>query len=446
MKFKFKGWIVIALALILLLGACSSQDDAASTDNESSTEQSTTNETEATEESKEPVELSFWIFGAPGYENLADEYMKLNPHVTIKTQKFESAAIRDAIFTAISSGTGAPDAVMMDTIIIEKYKDAEDRFYNLYDLGAKDLESKYLGWKWGYSASNDGDFLFGLPTDIGPMALYYRPDLFAEAGLPTDPAEVTKLLSNWDQFATVAKQYTEKTGKAFVDSTTSLYNTIRGQGDALYYDKDGNFIAEQNAQIKKAFEYTAKGIKEGWVSKLPTFSAEWSAGIANGDFAVLPGAAWMQGFMVNNAPDGAGKWSATDMPEGPANWGGSALLMPKEGKHPEETFAFISWMLAPEQQLKSFQSNGLFPSAVELYELPEFKDYNNPYFGDLRIAETFIKAAKGVKPAIFGKLFYETNTEIMNPLNAIVADPKLDTQAQWDAAMKAAKDLIERNQ
>lgn len=131
----------------------------------------------------EEVTLNFWAFGATNYEELAKEYEKENPNVTIKVRSAEAAEHHDALFTALSAGSGAPDIAALEVDQLDRFKEAQGRFENLYDLGAKDVQDQYLDWKWEAGANQEGDFLIGLPTDIGPKALYYRTDLFEEAGL-----------------------------------------------------------------------------------------------------------------------------------------------------------------------------------------------------------------------------------------------------------------------
>lgn len=114
----------------------------------------------------EKVELNFWAFGATGYEELVKEYQEQNPNVTIKFKSSETAEHHDALFTALSAGSGAPDIAMLEVDQFDRFKAAQDRFENLYDLGAKDVQDQYLDWKWNAGENEGGDFLFGLPTDI----------------------------------------------------------------------------------------------------------------------------------------------------------------------------------------------------------------------------------------------------------------------------------------
>ena len=57
----------------------------------------------------------------------------------------------------------------------------------------------YLDWKVKQATTLDGK-LIGLPIDVGPTALFYREDVFAKAGLPSDPAKVAEQLKTWDDF------------------------------------------------------------------------------------------------------------------------------------------------------------------------------------------------------------------------------------------------------
>ena len=76
---------------------------------------------------------------------------------------------------------------------------SSDRFYDLYELGAKEIEPDFLDWKWKLGVTPEGAMI-ALPIDTGPTALYYRADLFEEAGLPTEPEDVHEQLGTWDQY------------------------------------------------------------------------------------------------------------------------------------------------------------------------------------------------------------------------------------------------------
>lgn len=128
-----------------------------------------------------------------------------------------------------------------------------DKFNDLNSFGAKDLAKDFLDWKWNQSTV--GEKQLGLPTDIGPMVLYYRQDLFQQAGLPSEPNDVAAKIKTWDDFLAAGKTLKEKTGADILSNPNELFGAIRDQGDELYFDKDDQLIIEKNPQVKKALDY-----------------------------------------------------------------------------------------------------------------------------------------------------------------------------------------------
>lgn len=444
-----KMWAVLLVAVLMLssLAACGGGNNKA---NNGESKAPATNESKGStntgKDSNEKIELTFWSLGTTNYEDLAKEYTKEHPNITFKFQNTsDQTAHHNNLTTALSAGSGAPDIFMLEIGFMERFISAQDKFYNLYDLGAKDIESNYLDWKWKQASSKDGSFQLGLPTDVGPTVVYFRTDLAEKAGLPTDPDQFSAAIDSWDKFATVAKQFKEKTGKPFADLTDLVYNALRDQSpDQIYFNKaDGAFIGDTNPQVKKAFDYTVKGIQEGWIGNWTLWSPEWQKAINDGDFGVMLGPAWIAGT-IKNGKDSAGKWKIAQMPEGAGNWGGSFLTLPKEGKHSKEAYEFISWLVNKDNQLKSFKESGLFPSIPEVYKDPKFSDTKDDFFGGQITAQAFAKSAERVKPVYYGPLHDQTDTIIKNALKNVL-EKKSDPKKEWEDAMKQIKTLVDRS-
>jgi len=422
-----KKFFLVSLSILLMLAmvACSGTSESGS-------------------ESKDgKVKLDFWVFGSTGYEELAKQYMEEHPNVEIKIQSTQFDDHHNALFTALSAGSGAPDLALIEVNNIERYRDAQDRFYNLYELGAEELKDQYLDWKWRIGESADGSFLYGLPTDIGPTAMYYRKDVFEEAGLPSDPTEVSNLIKTWDDYKEVAKVIKEKTGKPIADNAELVFNALRDQAPEQYFNTNDELIVENNSLIKDAYDYTVELIQEGYIGRNGLWTPEWGAAMEEGSYATLLAPAWMQGVVKGNAPNSKGKWIVTDMPGGAGNWGGSYVAIPKESKYPEEAFAFAKWLLSPEQQLKSFEDMGLFPSTPSVYDEPAFKDYSDEYFGGQNTAEVFAKAADQVKTVYMGKNYSLVQREIVTAITN-VSEKKADPEKEWKDAMKRIKQQLQR--
>ncbi|MBO8155672.1 MAG: carbohydrate ABC transporter substrate-binding protein [Bacillaceae bacterium] len=393
--------------------------------------------------SSDKIKLDMWVFGSTGYEKLADEYMKEHPNVEIKIQSTQFDDHHNALFTALSAGSGAPDIAMIEVNNIERFRQAQDRFHNLYDLGAEEVKDDYLDWKWRLGENADGTFLYGLPTDIGPTAMFYRVDVFKEAGLPTDPESVKKLIPDWDAYAEVARIIKEKTGKPIADNYELIYNALRDQAPVQYFNNEDELIIEKEPYIKAAYDYTVDLIQKGYVGDNGLWTPEWGAAMDKGSYATLLAPAWMQGVVKGNAPNSSGKWMITGMPGGAGNWGGSYLTIPKETKHPEEAYKFIQWLVAPEQQLKSFKEMGLFPSTPSIYNDPSFKDYSDDYFGGINTAQVFAQSAQMVQTVYMGKNYKVVQAEIVNALTN-VSKKSADPEKEWKAAVKRIKRQLER--
>ncbi|WP_284644016.1 extracellular solute-binding protein [Paenibacillus silviterrae] len=423
-----------ALLLAAAVTACSSTpaaDPGKATGNETKTDK--------------PVELIFWSLGTNGYEKLAEEYKAVKPNVTIKIQNTSDQTVHhNNALTALSAGKGAPDIFMLEIAFLEKFMEAKDKFNNLNDLGAGSIKGNYLDWKWKQASSVDGKFQLGLPTDVGPTVVYYRTDLLEQAGIPSKPEDFAKEIATWDKFAETARKFKEKTGKTFVDMPDLVFNAVRDQGTELYYNSNDEFIGDKNPQVKKAYDYTAKAIKEGWVGQNTLWTPEWAKETNTGGFAVMLAPAWMSGVIKGNAKDAAGKWRITQMPEGAGNWGGSFLTIPKESKNAKEAYEFISWLVSKDGQLKSYINNGLFPSIPAVYDDAKFKDLKDPFFGDQAISVQFAQAAKSVKPLRYGKLHDGTDSIVKEGLRNVLQKGG-DPAAEWDNAIKKIKELNKRS-
>ncbi|ASF40705.1 carbohydrate ABC transporter substrate-binding protein [Halobacillus halophilus] len=418
-----KSWsIAFLLVLAVFLAGCS--DSSSTEENENASEGDV--KTVGSEDAE--VELSFWLFGAD-YESLVEEYVEENPNVSIDIQQISMADHHNNLFTALSAGSGAPDMAAIEVSEIDKYKGAQDKFYNLNEFGAEDIQDNYLDWVWEIGSSVDGEFQFGIPTDIGPTAMFYRKDVFEEAGLPSKPEEVNELIQTWDDYEKVASTVLEETGKVMVDNPETVFNAKKDQAPEQYFNKDGELIIDSSPYIKDAFMNVSGMMQEDYIGNYELWSPEWGEGMSNGSFATLPGPAWMRDTIKNNAPD-AENWRIASMPEGAGNWGGSWMTIPKQSEHPEEAYKFLKWLLAPEQQLKSFKNNGMFPSTPEVYEKEEFKNITDDYYGGQNVAQIFADAALEVEHVHKGEQYGDANMEVVQGLYNVYDGS--DPEQEWE--------------
>ncbi|PLS01079.1 ABC transporter substrate-binding protein [Neobacillus cucumis] len=429
--FRFRKFLVLALSLLLLIAmaGCQAKDTSGGAEKDGG--------------SGGKTKLTIWIWPGMGIEKQIKQYAKENNiDVDIQTSSFDD--VHNNLTTALAAGSGAPDISAVEVKGIDKMKANPEHFYNLYDLGAEDIKGDYFDWKWKQSETQNGKYLLGIPTDIGPQAMAYRTDVFQQAGLPTNRDEVAKLMTTWDDYIKIGEQIKAKTGKALIDTPNGMYSVIEGQGDQKYFDKDGKVIVKDNPQIQKAYKYAAEIIDKGLATNVDQFSAEWGTAMTKGDFATLLAPAWMMTSMKQNAPDAAGKWDMTLLPEGSGNWGGSFLTIPKESKHPKEAYKLIKWLLSPEQQLVTFKEAGNFPSTPKVYESEELQNFTSDYFSGAPVGKIYAEAAKAVKPIVEGPQSIQIEQIIGDAIKR-VRDKKATPEKSWKEAMNQLDRELSRN-
>ncbi|HUC91673.1 MAG TPA: ABC transporter substrate-binding protein [Paenibacillus sp.] len=390
------------------------------------------------------TELTVWLWPGTGLERLISIYQQENPDLKITVQTGEFEDVHDNLRTAFAAGYGAPDISLIETNYIDRFKTVPSRFYNLFDYGAAGLQNVYLDWKWQQAQSVDGSFLFGLPTDIGPLAMIYRKDIFAEAGLPTDREAVARLIRTWDDLIAAGKRVKQRTGKAMFDNLGNVYRSVASQAETLYFDKyTDSFIAERNPMVLQAWKYAADAAAGDLTAKIPSWMPEWEAGVNKGEFAVVLAPAWMMGLIKQNAPDAAGKWDIAQLPGTGGNWGGSFLTMPREGAHPEEAYQLIQWLTAPSRQLDVFVQNGNFPSTPSLFDDDKIKEKKDDYFSGAPVGILYSQAAKKVKPLYEGPYAYIA-TKIFNDAIWQMERHLLTPEEAWQYAIDRTERELEQ--
>jgi cellobiose transport system substrate-binding protein len=397
--FRLFALLAAAVVFALVAAGCGGDDDDGDAQGAGSTSGAA---------SDEPVTLSVGLFGTFGYKEagLYDEYMELHPNVTIEETSIEfEQDYYQALQTHLAGGAGLSDIQGIEVArIAEVTQTQADKWTDLTELGAGDLEDTFFPWKWAAATTPDGAVL-GLGTDTGPQAICYRRDLMEQAGLPADREELASMWETWDDFIEVGKQFMQNApkGSAFIDSASGLYNVIIGQSATQYYDEEGTPIYESNPVVKDAWDVAVEASQAGLTAKLTQFDETWNQGFAQGSFATIACPAWMIGYIKGQAGDGsAGKWDVADIPGDGGNWGGSYLAIPAASENKEAAYELITWLTAPEQQVKMWTDSQHFPSSSTAAEDPAISSATDAYFFDAPIGEIFGASAADLPIATLG--------------------------------------------
>jgi len=404
------------------------------------------------------VTLTIWTFGDVIQPALVREYKTLHPEVTLQIKKSDLDPLNGTnMVTACTAGNG-PDIAAVEVSYSGYWRSYPKCFTDLRTLkstdGAKSattIRPDYLPWRWEQGVGYD-DSVIGIPTDVGGLEVAYRVDLFKKAGLPTDRVKVGKMWPTWDKFINTGRKYMaklskaeKKAGKGFMDNSGTIYSAILNQGTEKYYKNDGSdsgqLVYSTNKQVKTAWDTTIKALNAGIGTRIGQFTADWNVGMTKGTFATILAPAWMMDYIKAQAPDTKGLWDIASIPGGGGNQGGTQLTIPASAKNKQAAWDFMTWYLAPEQQLKVFKIYGLFPSTPALYSDPAVLDYKDPFFNNAPVGKIYSTGVKKLKPIFEGKLNRAIDQAFGAGLGR-VASKKEKPEAAWASTLAAIKKVV----
>jgi cellobiose transport system substrate-binding protein len=420
--------VVAAISAAALFGAAACSDDGDSPGDE-----------------EEQITLTVDIFGEQGfgYNELYEEFEAEHPNITIEERGagLGLGDYNERLVQQITAGAGAGDVVALEEGTIVQFYAQTDKFVNLADHGANDLQGNFLPWKWEQGAP--GGFVLGLGTDVGSMALCYRNDVLEAAGLPSDRDELAGMWPTWEDFIAVGEEFVASGAEQkFVDAATNFYNTVlmqvAGSGSGHTYYNTDNTLDLDNPDIRTAWDLTIQMIEADLSANLNSFSDEWNAGFQSGSFATIGCPAWMTGVISGAAgEDNADNWNVTDAPGDGGNWGGSFLAVPAESDHPEEAAELVKFLTSPDGQVAAFEALGNLPSSPQALGDTAVLEATNDYFNDAPTGEIFGSGAADLQPVYLGPQNNAIRTEYENALRSVEQGERSPDEAWEDARANA---------
>lgn len=377
------------------------------------------------------ITLTVATFNEFGYEELFEEYEALHENIRIEHVKAATADdARDALRASLGANAGAADIEGVEVDWLVEFMQYPDKFAPLSD---PEVEGRWLDWKEAAATLEDGT-LIGYGTDIGPEAICYRADLFADAGLPTDRDEVAALLEgDWDHYFEVGREFTAASDAAWFDSASATWQGMINQVEVTYEDEDGTIIALSNPEVRQTYDAVLQAAHEDGLSAgLQQWSQDWQDSFQRDSFATMLCPGWMLGI-IEGLADGVDGWDVANVfPGGGGNWGGSYLTVPAQGDHIEEATALAQWLTAPEQQIKAFEAKGTFPSQVEAHSDSTLLEYSNAFFNDAPVGSMFVDRAEAVTVRPFkGPRYFQINQAMGDALNRVDVDGTDDPESSW---------------
>ncbi|MER6122446.1 substrate-binding domain-containing protein [Streptomyces sp. NPDC001795] len=347
---------------------------------------------------------------------------------------------RSKLITTMAGRAHIPDIAGLKGEDMASYLPDADQFVDLRTLGAQKYKSQYLPWKWDQGIADDGTMV-GFPIDCGPVAHFYQYDVFRKAGLPYEPADVSRELDTWERFFAAGEQLKKRIpGTCLLTDVNAVFENAVQQGSKRYVDKDRHFIGDQE-HVRAAWALAVEAKRRGIVSNLVNGTPDQLSAIQDGKLPSQLGASWATNDIKSGVPNTKGKWRVADMPVRPSNNGGSFLSITKACREPERAFEIITWILDAPNQAQGFVDAGLFPSTPASYGLEQLRE-PDPFFGGQVTMDVFGPAAQKIAVAYNSPfdvaLGQPVKDEIKN-VGVLGKDPK----KAWSDAMSKCRRIAD---
>ncbi|MEI0531813.1 extracellular solute-binding protein [Brachyspira pilosicoli] len=390
-----------------------------------------------------------WNVAAKALMETAKTFNEKYPKIKINVQEFGGPPqLYEKAGVVLSSGQGIPDVMQIESDFIQTYVETyPQRFLDMKTLAPADLDSKVDPSKVPTSYDSEGR-LTSIPWDSGPVIVYYREDLFRQAGI--DPAAI----KTYDDLIQAGKDLQAKlpnvklTGFSFTQDD-GIWRTLMVQNNIYYLDTNGN-ITLSSPKAVESMQLVKRLIDEGLVLN----TVNWDTGIRahkNGEIAISFNGGWWGGTMKDQMPEMKGKWRAMEMPaytEGgvrSSSLGGSTLTVTATDPIKQAAaWAFVEHsLLNVDSQLLMYEKFGLFPSYLPAYEDERFKQ-PDPYFGNQNYNELLGNVTKNIPPAIYNSDDYSDLRNVAVSAYEEIINNNSDIQATLDAAAEQANSITGR--
>jgi multiple sugar transport system substrate-binding protein len=338
--------------------------------------------------------LTYWSW-TPSAKAQVAAFEKQYPKVDVKLVNAGTGADQyTKLQNTIKAGSGAPDVAQVEYYAIPQFSLSES-LLDLSSYGFDGLKDKFAASTW--SSVTNGDKVYGLPQDSGPMALFYNKKVFDANGI-TVP-------KTWDEYVTAAEKLHQSDPDAYIaaDSGDAGFTTsmIAQAGGTPFTTKgDKVTVNLEDAGTKKWTSTWNELVEKKLLAKTVGWTDDWYKQLGNGQIATLITGAWMPGNLEASVADAKGDWRVAPMPtyDGSkavtANNGGSAEVVMKQTKNPALAAGFLKWLNSSKASTKIFMESGGFPSTTADLESSAFLNEEPEYFGGQKINEVLVDASK----------------------------------------------------
>ena len=429
--------IACALAALALLAGCG-EDDALHRPSPSSAP------------TEETVTITVAPYAAHVVEPVMAEYMDLNPGVRIEIAAGAPDAGADlpGLISDLEAGRPLADVVLVDDTARSAALARADLFRDLRGPLLDARAADFRAWNLADGAAPDGTQV-GLPLTIGPVALCFRHDLLAAAGIAQDREELAAALGagggGWDTFFELGRRYRAATGQAWFDQPQLLWEAMVGQLPTGYSAPDGTVTVEHDAALRERWDLLTAAVADGLSAGEAAW--DWRGGRAcvDGSFATMLCPSWMLGLVESgvtaNGGDASTGWDVVDaLPGGPLVWGADFLAVSASAEHAQDAVAFVDWLTQAGQHRATPDLVSAFPASLTAARELVTSAETAPFFNDAPVMRIFAARSEGVADHVEGPLDRQILDQAFGPVLWQLDNGQIDAGSSWAAVVARIAD------
>jgi multiple sugar transport system substrate-binding protein len=346
-----RRWGLVLVAMALVTVSCVGAGGDEETPSTPTGEQV---EPTVAKEPTEPVTIRFSVFSSvaesPQFKRFKKDFEAQHPNITVEFEPVPSSRAREKVLTQVAGGN-APDAAFVDAGFVQELA-TRGALVNLdgYIEGSDVVATEDYVEGFRNTAIVDGS-MFGLPFDGETTGLFYRTDLFAEAGIENPP-------QTWEEFEQAAAALTDSSGQQYgvaMFSTEAAYYWYpwlwQAGGDTLSSDgQDVVFDEPEGVEAAQFYVHLAQNYAP------PDYlgSDSWNGRVAfaTGKVGMYIAGNWFAGQLLSEFPDIEGQWATAPLPKGDAGCAttlaGDSLAIFGTSEQQDAAWLWIEYLSSPE--------------------------------------------------------------------------------------------------
>ncbi|MGH9458274.1 MAG: sugar ABC transporter substrate-binding protein [Thermoanaerobaculia bacterium] len=323
--------------------------------------------------------IEFWGLGREGevVEQLLPEFERLHPDIRVDVQQMPWTAAHEKLLTAYV-GESTPDVAQMGNTWVPEME-AIGAVANLDPWIARSAIVDPPDYFRGIWETNrvEGS-IYGVPWYVDTRLLFYRTDVFREAGWDEPP-------KTWDEWIRLMDAIREKDlarWPAFLATNEWQPPVVLGLGTgSTILNEEGTRGAFEAPEFRRAFAFYTSLFDRGYA---PELSYNQISNVyqqfADREFAMIITGPWNVGEFRRRLPEELqDDWSTAAMPAPPGETypgasvaGGSSLVIFERSQKKEAAWKLIEFLSRPEVQVRFYEMSGNLPARKEAWKAPAF--------------------------------------------------------------------------